>query len=335
MRRTWNGTCVDDVMTSRSSLSHAEIAICGSIGVCCTWCTRIVCSNTRSAAAKPSCDVAGLGFDVVDEVVGRVVRPLHVRFVVDDRRSIEDRLVLVEHCGEHFVGDVDQVDCGEGNLLGVGGNGGNAVPDEADAVVEADLVVGERVRVALSARRVPNAGHIAVMDDGMHTGERESVPSRRWRRSWRWRAGCRGLWRSGCRTGSTSSVNAGLPLTSLMASTLVSAFPTMRVSGTSSLGTTRGAMAGKICLGCFRAARAGERVKEYHVDTLRCLTAHHGCGAQHRVHRTEIAGLAVQNPGEGVSDVVLGWIRVSSDQRLRSEDHRRVSSTPTESRRSR
>ena len=54
MRRTWNGTWVDEMISSRSSLSHRAMAMCGSIGVCCTWCTRSVCSKTRSAAANPA-----------------------------------------------------------------------------------------------------------------------------------------------------------------------------------------------------------------------------------------------------------------------------------------
>ena len=40
MRRTWNGTCVDERSTSRSSSSSQPIVTCGSIGQACTWCTR-------------------------------------------------------------------------------------------------------------------------------------------------------------------------------------------------------------------------------------------------------------------------------------------------------
>ena len=36
IRLEWNGTCVEVRMTIRSSLSHHEMAMWGSIGACCT-----------------------------------------------------------------------------------------------------------------------------------------------------------------------------------------------------------------------------------------------------------------------------------------------------------
>ncbi len=51
MRRVWNGTWVAVRTTMRSSASSHAIVMCGSIGTCCTWCTRKVRSNTCGAAS--------------------------------------------------------------------------------------------------------------------------------------------------------------------------------------------------------------------------------------------------------------------------------------------
>ena len=121
---------------------------------------------------EPRFDVPGLGLDVVDDVVARVVGALHVRLVVDHRGAVDDRVVLVEDGGEHLVGHVDQVDGGLRDLLRVRRDRRDAVPDVAHLVVEAHLVVGQRVRVALAAGRVANPRHVAVVKHGAHPGER-------------------------------------------------------------------------------------------------------------------------------------------------------------------
>ena len=268
------------------------------------------------------CDVSGLCFDVMNEVVGGVVRPFHVRLVVDDRCTIEDRLVLIEYRGEHFVRDVDQIDGGERDLLRVGGDGGNAVTDETDAVVEADLVVGERVRVALSARRVSNAGHVAVMDDGMHTRQFESSrvvdrddPG----------IGVRAVEDLGDECAGQIDVvgERRIALDELDGIDLGLRFPDdAGLRDVAARHHTR-SDGREIRPGCLWAVTVRQRVKEDHIDAFRRLAAQHGSGAQHGVHRAEIAGLAVENPGEGVSDLVLGWVWASSDQRLRCENRRR------------
>ena len=121
---------------------------------------------------EPRFDVAGLGLDVMDDVVTRVVGPLHVRLVVDHRGAVDDRVVLVEDGGEHLVGHVDQADGGLRDLLRVRRDGGDTVPDVAHLVVEAHLVVGQRVRVALATGRVADPRHVAVVEHGADTRER-------------------------------------------------------------------------------------------------------------------------------------------------------------------
>ena len=116
-------------------------------------------------------DVAGVGLEMVNDVVRRVVRTLHVRFVMDHGCTVDDRFVLVEDGGEHLVYDVDHVTRSEGDLLGVCGERRDTIPDVADLVVEAHLVVGERIRVALTAGCVSHPGHVSVMQHGVDSGE--------------------------------------------------------------------------------------------------------------------------------------------------------------------
>ena len=162
----------------------------------------------------------------MNEVVGGVVRPFHVGLVVDHRRTVENRFVLVEDRGEHLVGHVDQVDRSQCDLLRVGRHGRHPVADVADPVVEAHLVVGERDSgSSVRPTHTERGEHCRGGGRRARRGVR-ARRNRRCRRSWRSRAGCRGPWRSSVPDRSTSSVKAGLPLASLMASTLISAFPT-------------------------------------------------------------------------------------------------------------
>ncbi len=60
-----------------------------------------------------------------------------------------------------------------GNFHRVGGDGGHAIAHVAHFVVEADLIVGRRIGVALSAGGVFDALDVFVMDDGVHAGQRD------------------------------------------------------------------------------------------------------------------------------------------------------------------
>ena len=119
-----------------------------------------------------------LGLDAAAIMMEKAREGLDVRLVVDDRRSLENRLVLVEYRWEHVIRDVDQLNCCERNLLRVRSNGGNTVSNEPNAVVEADLVIGERVRVALPSRRITNTGHLPP---GVFMVKRFMwIPKRKW-----------------------------------------------------------------------------------------------------------------------------------------------------------
>ena len=174
----------------RSSESSQAIEMCGSIGTCCTWWTRNVPSKTCGAAANAALDVAAFGFEVVHDValsvgdVGRVV------LVVDDRRAGFDRLQLVEHRRQHLVGHVDQPHRLLRDLDRLGGDRRDAVADVTNLVVEADLVVRVRVRPRLAAGGVLHPRRVAVVQHGVHAGEREPPGCRRSPRSGRGRAGC-------------------------------------------------------------------------------------------------------------------------------------------------
>ena len=95
-------------------------------------------------------DVSPLSVDVVDDVAFAVVDVLGVLLVVDHRGSGLHRLKLVEHGGQHLVGDVDEAQRLLGDLCGIGRHGCYSVADVPHLGVEAHLVVGMGVGPALT-----------------------------------------------------------------------------------------------------------------------------------------------------------------------------------------
>ena len=104
-----------------------------------------------------------------------VVGTVHLSLVMDDGSPVLDGIVLVEDGREHFVFDFDEAEGLFGDLDGVGGNRGHPVADVAHLVVEAHLVVGERVGVALAAGCVADSWHVPMMQDGFDTGQCERL----------------------------------------------------------------------------------------------------------------------------------------------------------------
>ncbi len=265
-------------------------------------------------------DVAGLRLDVVNQVVGGIVRPLHIRFVVNHGRSVEDGLVLVEHCGEHLVGHVDQVDRCERDLFRVGCDGCDAIADETDPIVEADLVVGEWVGVALATRRISHSRHVPVMEYGVDAGERRGSrvvdvndPCVRVR-------AVEHLRHEGA--GGNDVVGEGrIALHQLDGIDLdlgvADDTGVRHVDAWNDLWSDRG-QGGHILVG--RGA-ARERIEEGDVNALGIVPADHRGRPQDGVDWTQIAGLAVKDAREGIPDVVFGRVRIRGDQGLCSEDH--------------
>ena len=104
-----------------------------------------------------------------------VVDALGVRLVVDQRRTRRDRLDLVEYRGEDLVGDLDAPAGLFGDPQRLGRHGRHAVAYEADLVVEADLVPRRGVRPGLTARGVLHPWRVAVVDHGVHAGQRPGL----------------------------------------------------------------------------------------------------------------------------------------------------------------
>ena len=108
---------------------------------------------------------------MVDDVARGVVSALHIVLVVNDGCVAGNRLVLIQHEGEHLIGHVDEGDGFFGNFDGLGRHHGYPVTDVTYLVVEAHLVVGRRVGVALATRRITNSLDVPVMKHRMHAGQ--------------------------------------------------------------------------------------------------------------------------------------------------------------------
>ena len=119
-------------------------------------------------------EVAGFAGDAGDEVllglVGDRNRDVGFGLVVDDGGAFGHSFVDGENGSELFVDDFDLGEGGEGLLLGLGSDGGDAVADVADLGVEHEGVVGGRFGEALAGGAVGDARHVAVPKDGLHAG---------------------------------------------------------------------------------------------------------------------------------------------------------------------
>ena len=100
--------------------------------------------------SQPGGNVSDLSLDVLHDVARGVVCTLHVGFVVDDRRVAGDGFVLVEHCRQDLIFDLDQINRGFCDLNRLCCYGSDPITNMSNLVVEADLVVGQWVRVALA-----------------------------------------------------------------------------------------------------------------------------------------------------------------------------------------
>ncbi len=271
---------------------------------------------------EPSLDVPGPGLDVVDDVAARVERAFHVGLVVDHGGPIRDRDVLVEHRRERLPGHPDQVEGGPRDLLGVGRDGRHAVSDEPHLVVEADLVVRQRVRVALATRCVADARHVPVVDDGVDAGKRP-------------------------RRGIVDRHDAGVRVRAVqhLGDQRAGQVPVVRERGVSlrqlqrvglGLGVAHHAGGRHVGAGnhpgregreivAVVVHRCGflEPVEMHDIDRRGLLPAQHRCGPQHGVHRPQVPGLPVEDPRERIPDVRFGRIRRPVDERPGREDHGR------------
>ena len=104
-----------------------------------------------------------------------VVNHLGVIFVVNHGRAGLHRFFRREGRGQLFVFDFDAFQRFLYKLRCFGGHGGHPVADVADFRIEADLVVGGRLGIALAAAGVDDAGQVGVGLDGMDAGQCQGV----------------------------------------------------------------------------------------------------------------------------------------------------------------
>ena len=132
---------------------------------------RVLALEDMGGLGQCGLHVAVIDMQVVDEVALRIVNFDGVRLIMHFRRAGLHGCHRVKHGGQHLVLDLDQLQRLLQDLGRLGGDDGDAVADMAHLVVQADLVVGRRVGIALPARGIDHARHIHVGEHGMHAGQ--------------------------------------------------------------------------------------------------------------------------------------------------------------------
>ncbi len=89
---------------------------------------------------------------------------------MDDRGVPAHGLVLVEDRLEHFVGDPDLVERGDGLFDRLSGYRGDAIAHMSNLVVKGNLIVGRGVGIGLAGRLVADPGSVLVVHHGVHAG---------------------------------------------------------------------------------------------------------------------------------------------------------------------
>ena len=113
-------------------------------------------------------NIPHFGFNVMNNVVGCVVDANGIGFIMDDRSPLQHRLFRINNRGKHFVLNINQLQSLLGNLKGFSRNYSHPVADMAHFIVQADLVVGQRLRITLTARSIFNPRQILVSKDCHH-----------------------------------------------------------------------------------------------------------------------------------------------------------------------
>ena len=120
-------------------------------------------------------DVAEVHVQILRHVARSIVDLHGVGFVVDDRRPRLHGLHRVEDGGQNLVLDLDEFQRLLENLGRLGGDDSHAIADMAHLVVQAHLVVGRRVGVALPAGGIQHALHVLVGQHRVHARQRQRL----------------------------------------------------------------------------------------------------------------------------------------------------------------
>ena len=271
-------------------------------------------------------DIAALGGDVVDDVAVAVVDLDGVGFVVDDRRTRQHRLALVENRRQDLVGDVDQSAGLLGDVDALGRDDCDPVADVAHLVVEAHLVVRVRVRPTLAARGVLDPRGVAVVEDGVDAGQ------------------CPG-------PGVVDGDDAGVGVRAaqhlgvehaaqfdVVGERRVALGETHRVD--LDLGASDDRHLGDVARrhqsghgrGSVRHRRrrvvvdarrtVGHRRDHQRAKGPRCLTPAHRCSSAHRLDGLHVGRLPIEDAREHVADLGFGRVRRAVEEGERAEHHR-------------
>ncbi len=266
---------------------------------------------------------------------------------MDDWCAGTDGFLDIENSRQGLVGHVDEANGGLGNSQRVGGHRSHAVADIAHLVIEADLVVGRRIRVRLAAGRVLNALDVTAMDDGAHAGQRPRLAVVDGNDA-----------RVGVRTGQQLGIEHaphfdvvnegrialgqldGIDLGFRLADDL-------HLRAGAGLQQQGGRAGMGLCCRPEQPAtrplwrlRQGQVVVAFPVDgdggdqvariddggidvRRRLLAAQNGRGAQDGQHRSQIARLATEHARQRVAHLRFGGVGVVVKQRLGGQDHRR------------
>jgi len=122
--------------------------------------------------ARQSClHVAHDGMDLGNQVPRGVGDAQRIRLVVDYRGARPQGRRRVQHVGKQLVLHLDKVHGPPGDLGGLGGCHGHAIPRVAHFRVEAHLIVGLGVGVRLAPRGIHDPRQILVRQHGVHAGQ--------------------------------------------------------------------------------------------------------------------------------------------------------------------
>ena len=273
-----------------------------------------------------------LHVDVDGDVALGVVDVHRVRLVVDHRRAGLHGLLRVEDRGQHLVLHFDELQGLLHQLRRLGRHDGHPVPHVADLAVQAHLVVGGRVGVALAAAGVDDPLHVLVGehrvdagqglglggvdgDDagvGVGAGEEAAVEHARQLhivredgpalgQLHRVHLGLRLVHHLGLRRGHGAGHRAGAGLG--LGPGVVPAFREQIPA-----------------VGGRRPLPGRGRVHDLDLQRGHLLPAQLGRGPEHRLHGLHVAGAAAEHPGDGFPHLGLGGIGVLVQELLGGQD---------------
>ena len=279
-------------------------------------------------------DVVVLHVEFDGDVAGRVVNLHRVGLVVDDGRAVGHCLFRAEDCGQNLVLDANQFQRLLDQFRRLRGDNRHPVAHVAHFVVQADLIVGGRLGIALAAAGVDDPRHVQVGEDrvdagqllrrafvdaedagvGVGAGKQAAVeyprhlhvvgkdgPPLHQLHSVHLRLRFVDHLRLGRRNSDGKGAGAGLGLHAVIARTAV------------------GPVRGKPAIGRGPLEAAG-RVPHVDFQRVETLPPHLRGGAQDSLHRLCVARAAAEDAGNRLPHLPFGRVRVVVQQLLRGQE---------------